>query len=630
LPTTLNRQVPKRVETSSPTGPRVASLFALATLALGCLLALMVPPATAAGCPNARLRIGDSSRLPDCRAYEMVSPRHKDGYDITFGNQAVAPHGGQVTYDSLGSFAGNPAGAILDQYLSTRTTKGWSTKGISPREAPDPNNLFDYYVGFSSGLSHMVVQNGDPPVDGATPGTLNLYVRGKGGALRLITVGEPKRQPSGGATYMVASADFTHILFEDPNRLVKRASSNAAPNLYEWVNGKVRLIAANGGLAGSQDSSLNGTAGRAMSADGSRFYWTGSTKRVQNVIHMTHGRRATAITASQCKSHPKCTKGDAPGDYWTASVDGLHAFFTSHGRLTNRSTAHGAGYGDLYEYDAATGKLSDLTVDEHDPHGADVQGVIGSSQDGSYVYYVADGVLAKGASPGKCSASAGTSARCNLYVWHGGKTRFVASVIEADAGDWGFQPPFEESTFAQVAPDGKHLLFTSSAAPASGYRNAGHSEVYLYGAESGSVTCVSCNPTGAAAKGDAAPARLPEDAPATPTAHQNALNNMAAGAKRVFFESTDALVPRDTNKTVDVYEWETDGTGSCRTARGCVYLISTGKSKAPSYFEGADRQGNNVFFLTVSRLVRGDRDANYDLYDARVNGGFAASPHAGS
>jgi hypothetical protein len=112
------------------------------------------------------------------------------------------------------------------------------------------------------------------------------------------------------------------------------------------------------------------------------------------------------------------------------------------------------------------------------------------------------------------------------------------------------------------------------------------------------------------------------------TALENTLHNMAANGKRVFFESTDALVPQDKNGTVDVYEWEAGGTGSCRRSRGCVYLISSGKSGAPSYFEDADRSGRNVFFLTLGRLVGRDRDKNYDLYDARVNGGFAAQQHA--
>ncbi len=57
---------------------------------------------------------------------------------------------------------------------------------------------------------------------------------------------------------------------------------------------------------------------------------------------------------------------------------------------------------------------------------------------------------------------------------------------------------------------------------------------------------------------------------------------------------------------------------------GCLYLISTGQSAQPSYFGDASADGTNVFFFTRQSLVGQDQDENYDVYDARVNGGIAA------
>ena len=57
---------------------------------------------------------------------------------------------------------------------------------------------------------------------------------------------------------------------------------------------------------------------------------------------------------------------------------------------------------------------------------------------------------------------------------------------------------------------------------------------------------------------------------------------------------------------------------------GCLYLISTGESAEPSYFGDASANGDDVFFFTRQSLVGQDRDENYDIYDARIDGGIAA------
>ena len=75
----------------------------------------------------------------------------------------------------------------------------------------------------------------------------------------------------------------------------------------------------------------------------------------------------------------------------------------------------------------------------------------------------------------------------------------------------------------------------------------------------------------------------------------------------------------------NVYEWEQKGTGSCNSEEqegGCVYLVSSGTSADPSFYLDNDESGENVFFTTRAGLVKGDTDESYDVYDARVGGGF--------
>jgi hypothetical protein len=379
-----------------------------------------------------------------------------------------------------------------------------------------------------------------------------------------------------------------------------------------------------------------GTSSRAISADGSRIFWTRTVPPTS--IYLFAGGSSTEITMSQCTSKPSCTPSGTSGSgtYWTASTDGSKAFFTSTDQLTDDSTASpSAALGDLYRYGAGTGRLKDLTVDSNagDAVGADVQGVIGASNDGSYVYFVANGVLASGAAPGTCRSGA-AGATCNLYLWHGGTTTrpptttFIATVEDADRADWALAMPAFLSFRAQVSADGLHLLYTSTAPAPAGYNaNAGHSEVYLYDAQSAKRTCMSCNPFHAA-QGDAVlahPSYLqPNFVEANAGVPLEAANNMSSDGTRVFFETNDALIPQDTNGTDDVYEWEADGTGTCATTGGCVALISSGRSSYPSWFENATPSGDDVFFLARDPLVAQDAAGNQALYDARVGGGFPA------
>jgi hypothetical protein len=94
----------------------------------------------------------------------------------------------------------------------------------------------------------------------------------------------------------------------------------------------------------------------------------------------------------------------------------------------------------------------------------------------------------------------------------------------------------------------------------------------------------------------------------------------------VFFATATKLAPAAESGVEGVYEWEQAGTGSCQSEEqegGCVYLVSS--SPDPSFYLDNDESGENVFFATRAGLVKGDTDESYDVYDARVGGGFAES-----
>jgi len=98
----------------------------------------------------------------------------------------------------------------------------------------------------------------------------------------------------------------------------------------------------------------------------------------------------------------------------------------------------------------------------------------------------------------------------------------------------------------------------------------------------------------------------------------------------LFFNAVGGLVPRDVNGQVDVYELEPPGVGGCATgmqtgsvvyspaAGGCVALISNGESAEESVFEDASESGDDVFFLSSSRLSTADLDGSLSMWDAHV------------
>jgi len=232
--------------------------------------------------------------------------------------------------------------------------------------------------------------------------------------------------------------------------------------------------------------------------------------------------------------------------------------------------------------------------------GTEVQGVIGAGEDGSYVYFVAASKLANNTNANKETAQTGED---NLYVYHGGETRFLATLSEGDSRDWA---AWMGERTAEVTPDGRGLTFMSSQSPTP-YQTNGQAEVYAYEAESDGLFCASCSESGEPGANGSLPISW---------SNTYVPRWMSDDGSRVFFDSGSALLPQDTDGRQDVYEWERDGSGSCTRVAGCVYLLSGGTSEAA--FIDASASGNDVFFVTTAQLVPADGNEAADLYDARV------------
>lgn len=95
----------------------------------------------------------------------------------------------------------------------------------------------------------------------------------------------------------------------------------------------------------------------------------------------------------------------------------------------------------------------------------------------------------------------------------------------------------------------------------------------------------------------------------------------------MFFQTRNQLLPEVT-APAGVYEWETDGEGSCESESqdgGCLSLIS-GNGHGLEQFGDASANGDDVFFFTEAPLSENDVDNNNDVYDAQVDGGEPPAP----
>lgn len=617
-------------------------------------------------------RVGEGT-LPDDRAYELVSPADKAsaevGVRVVAGGlylpekmpriQVAATSGEAITYTSWTSFGEPQSAPAASQYLSKRTAGGWQTENLSPFGFLR-NPLEPPYRGFAPDLETAAFVVDDPVLtEDAQKGIRNIYLRDNAtGQIRALTVEEPDFTPTNSVdldrfclSYGGASADGKHAFFT-ANGAMAGAPAGIGFSLYEWSEaGGLQLVSvlpseepakpavrSGFGAGRSLCSIAQHIVANAVSEDGSTVFWTYGGKysgAEEPLFARLNGTQTVQLDAKV----PGAAGPSGRGLFWAATPNGSRAFFTAPGRLTKDAGAAGHIY--LYDFDnPEEERLTDLTPGAVSPQ---VSGVIGASDDGSYLYFVAQGVLTgEEEGPSGQKAQAGEQ---NLYSWHEGEgLRFIARLSSFDGAAWAEAP---ERRNAQVAANGDLAFLTVESQALSGYDNRifpGSScvpiygsdefeltssacpQAYLYDAEEDTLTCASCNPSGARPQG---PTELPSWTNAFEGPHY-----LSEDGSKLFFESRDALSAADENGKRDVYEFEREGSGSCDSASpsfsptsgGCVFLVSSGDSEDNNFLIDASADGRDVFLASRRQLVGWDDNGNYDVYDAREGGGFPEPP----
>jgi NHL repeat-containing protein len=635
----------------------------------------------------------EAPSLPDGRAWEMVSPPAKNGGSVGTHQEftRVADDGDAIVFPSLTSFADSlGTNGNGNEYISKRSADGWNTHGITPLQIPSEFPFFSSgFIGeFSADLDRGVflatstLEPGHPNVES----TWNLYgasnlLTPQGASMQLLSDSVNPTVPLQGNSIQefnlaAASRDLSHVVFEGRNALTadSLAADPTLPKLYESVNGVVRLVGilpddacgsppciAPGSIAGrgAMENSVDGKTytTHTISEDGSRVFFTAppyskgvgpSGRGPFGTLYVREGGTTTTpLNVSErtdCNADPSCGGDEIPdlqpapsrpAKFLDATSDGAFVLSVTDEQLNDEDT--NSGY-DVYRYeiDAPAGERLTLISKDENPAATGSAGgyVVGTSEDGSYVYFTGANELVPD-QPTAVELGSGEM----LFAWHEGEVRFVGvgprasswgndAVLGGGAGGGALPVNFKAAT---VTPDGKHLVFPSISSwladAAAGFDNSGRKEcgfgveaercqqIFAYDFEADELQCASCAPSLEQPSGDAWPIQFADNS-ASGLSSQHITRTISDDGRWVFFSSPDRLAFRDTNGRYDAYRYD--------TTTGRVALLSSGTCNCDSYFVESSPDGEDAFFTTRERLVAIDFDANADLYDARVGGGIAA------
>jgi hypothetical protein len=628
--------------------------------------------------------------LGDGRMYELATPAQKNGallgaLEGSFIKTQVSEDGAHVIADSGQCFGGSPSCVLVRDsrqgapYEFERLVSGWVARPLSPGPA-----LFEYaaQVAFNvdAGTAMFAVPGASEVED--------FVVRAGGGAfLDVGPLGEPPVSASL-LHAQIATADLRHLVYQSERVLWKSldptASSGHLQSVYEYEgtgNTTPRLVGiapGSGVLAsecGTEIGGENGDRFNALSEDGETVYFTASPCEAAE----NHGRAVTAFTLYARYEHARSEliSGPAPstapvdgegcnvtcqaqpaGDanFLGAGSDGSKVFFTDPHQLTDSAsedTSTEATNGEGREYchrgpetETASGcnlyvsecpgrctnpaerRLVDVSAGDTSVGGPRprVLGALAISNDGSHVYFVAQGTLTGANSEG----NEPVSGEHNLYVYErdpgvpAGRLKFIATLSSADEAQWS-----KGVGRANVTPDGRFLVFTSHRAlTPDDTRPEGPAQVYRYDAQDEQLVRVSIGAHGYANDGNEgtgqATIALAEEGLTRKLYPLREDPSMSDDGSYVFFESPSALTPGAVNDAPsglgllveNVYAYH----------EGEVSLISSGKDTSLSGEQtgsavklvGSDSSGRNVFFTTNESLIPSDTNTQRDYYDARL------------
>jgi hypothetical protein len=500
--------------------------------------------------------------------------------------------------------------------------------GILPTAIPATRSIGGRGVSVGGGgkhTSHAITADGSriffttPSNSSAVTGPIYARINGRS-TVQLNASERTIPAATKAATYWDASTDGSRVFFTSEAALTDSAPDSSAAKLYMWEKQPT-----------DEQQSV------AVDATGGEFTLTFQSKTTSPIaFDATAAQVQVELEALETIKAGNVSVSGGPG-----SVGAANPYIISFtGDFAGANVAQIAADGSALTGGASTAtatttqpvkNLNYLNEDEEleDLSDGGVLGVIGTGDDGRYVYFIARSQLVPGQP--KLNTESG------IYLWHDGEIVYVGKGEMASAGDSAENVDGAKLNLvprqSRVTPDGRHLLFSSSSGkgllsvrggddydqtPLSCHTGGllGCREHYLYSADIDELVCVSCRLSEASATGSSTLAAAGSIG-ASQTANYLG-RSLTDDGHFVFFNSTEKLVEADTNGVSDAYVYN--------VATGTPHLLSSGESATPSFFLDASADGADAFFVTSEPLSGWDVDGAYDLYDARIGGGFPEPP----
>jgi hypothetical protein len=553
-------------------------------------------------CPNEAFRTGFSAHLPDCRAYEQISPVEKSGaqepfqYDTELGSTFLVGENGESTVlEAITVDWGQGAGAGGSPYFFSREAgKGWGMTAGSPQPETNVENVEPQL--YSGDLSQVAFEAAYHTSETYQSENIEYKVGPAGGPYTTVASVPVKVAIKNTEEGWIASdRNFSKLIFDtrDYDLSGEPSGTHSGLDLYEYTaqNG-LRQLNVSGepaGTIGSCGATLSN-----ISSDGSHVFFEAGCS--PDLYVRVDGSKTVDIGAYQL------VRANSSGTI-----------------LLLKNSA-----GELFEYDGETETVTKFTrppkevateqaeEEEDTILGIPFETTVEVGEDSKPFSFSHQRYTYWGASPAE------NGDETQLYKMASDQQFYrydaVEHLVECVSCASSFNPHPKLAAFASSDVGAEDLAFKKV-----GYQDKGS---YKSNGLQGPPAEVSAN--GKFAFFTTPAALVPQDVDG-----EIGVENRGEPEKLDTGEYED--IGRTTSPSSDVYEWRAAGVDGCAVVDGCLSLITNGRGGFKNELLGTADEGRDVFIYSRSTLVSqvGRPEGSLgegNFYDVRADGGFAPLP----